>query len=382
MASSYGQTVIFNYSNTTGLWGYVNSDGTEITQGIYKKVSGFSSDGYATALDPTSKEAVLLNAKGEIVDLKMKGIIDLDYIGETEKNLERKTAIFRIGKKFGLINVNGKVIHTAEYDKIDKTTSQIVVGKKGTALTMLFSDGTTIPLDANIIDVRDFREGLAPFVAKSKLIGFIDEKGKVAIEAKFESVGYFSTGLAWAKPEVVGKAAVKVGFIEKTGKWVINAKYEMGKEFEAVSKRALVKSGEMMLYVTQTGEEIKVEGATKLGQFEEGLAYAFKGDLVGFVDPSGKWVVQPEYDKVYDFKDGMAQVRKNGLWGAINAKGVVVIPIEFKDLGNWKNGFFPALKQLNPKEAKWGIIDSKGKFVVEPKYVKLNAGDGFSFFGN
>lgn len=370
-AISIGQTTIFNYSNALGMWGFVKSDGTEITKDIYKSVSYFSSDGYATALDPSTKEAVLLNTKGEVVDLNLKGILDLDYIGETEKNVDSKAAIFKIGKKFGVVNVNGKVIHTADYDKIDKTKSSILVGKKGTALSLLKLDGSTITLDANIIDVRDFREGLAPFVAKSKLLGFIDEQGKVVIEAKFESVGYFSVGLAWAKPEVVGKAGAKVGFIDKTGKWVIDAKYDLGKEFETVSKRAMVKSGEIMMYLTPTGEEIKVDGATKLGQFEEGLAYAFKGDMVGFVNPSGKWVIDAQYEKVLDFKNGLAQVRKDGLWGVINTKGVVVIPIEFKDLGEIKNGFCPALKQLNEKEAKWGIIDSKGKFVVEPKYVKL-----------
>lgn len=368
---SFGQTTIFNYSNSAGMWGFVKADGTEVTKDIYKSVSYFSSDGYATATNPATKDAILLNSKGEIVDLKLKGILDLDYIGETEKNVDSKALIFRIGKKFGVVNVNGKVLHNADYDKIDKTKSSILVGKKGGVLSLLKLDGTSIPLNTDIIEVRDFNEGFAPFVAKNKLLGFMDESGKQVIEAKFTAVGYFSAGLAWAKPGGVDKALAKAGYIDKTGKWVIDAKYDIAREFEPVSKRAMVKLSDMTIYISPTGEEIKVDGATKLGQFEEGLAYAFKGDMVGFVNPSGKWVIDAQYEKVLDFKNGLAQVRKDGLWGVINTKGVVVIPIEFKDLGEIKNGFCPALKQLNEKEAKWGIIDSKGKFVVEPKYVKL-----------
>lgn len=355
-----GQEQLFNYSSKTGIWGYVKTDGTEITPCIYKGVSYFSSDGYATAFDPSTKEAVLLNAKGEKVNLNIKGVLNLEYIGETEKNVAKKLLIAKVGKKSGVINLEGKTIHPFEYDKITASGNQFMVGHKGASLSILSTDGTVIPL-TGMFDVRDLKEGLAPYRASNKLFGFIDAKGTIVIEAKYTSVGYFSNGLAWVKNE-----ASMVGFIDKTGKPVIDAVYSMVKEFDVEAKRALAKKGEEMLYLTPTGEEIRIPEASKLGNFTNGFAYAFKGELVGFVDPSGKWVVEPQFETVHDFSFGLARVKRDGLWGYVNSKGEIVIEPQFDDAEDMKNGFAAVMK-----DGQWGIIDASGTFTVEPKYTKL-----------
>lgn len=354
------QEQIYNFSDKSGLWGFVKTDGTEITSGKYKGVSYFSKDGYATAFDPITKEAVLLNAKGENVSLNQKGLTDLEYIGETEKNLSSKLIIAKIGRKSGVINLQGKTIHAIEYDKIYSSSNQFIIGKKGADLFILNIDGSSIAL-AGIMDVRDLKEGLAPYRAANKLFGFIDSKGKVVIEAQYSSVGYFSCGLAWVK-----NASNKVGFIDKTGKPVIDANYDMVKEFDEMAKRTLVKKGDEYLILTPTGEEIRVPDATKLGNFTNGYAYAFKGELVGFIDPQGNWVVEPQFQTVHDFSEGLARVKKDGLWGYVNAKGDLVINTQFEDAEDYRNGF-AAVKQ----NGIWGIIDSKGNFTLQPKYLKL-----------
>lgn len=354
------QVQLFNYSSKTGIWGYVKSDGTEITPCIYKGVSYFSTDGYATAFDPTTKEAVLLNAKGEKVNLNIKGILDLEYIGETEKNTDKKLLIAKVGKKLGVINLNGKSIHPFEYDKITASGNQFMIGHKGANLSILSPDGSVIPL-TGMLDVRDLKEDLAPYRASNKLFGFIDATGKIVIEANYVSVGYFSNGLAWVKND-----ANMVGFVDKTGKLVIESVYSMVKEFDVEAQRALAKKGEEMLYLTPTGQEIKVPDASKLGNFTNGFAYAFKGELVGFVDPSGKWVVEPQYEAVHDFSFGLARVKRDGLWGYVNTKGEIVIEPQFDDAEDMKNGYAAVMK-----DGKWGIIDATGAFTMEPKYLKL-----------
>lgn len=354
------QEQIYNFSDKSGLWGFVKTDGTEITTGKYKGVSYFSKDGYATAFDPITKEAVLINAKGENVPLNQKGLTDLEYIGETEKNLSSKLLIAKIGRKSGVINVQGKVIHALEYDKISSSSNQFIIGKKGADLFILNTDGTVIALPG-IMDVRDLKEGLAPYRAANKLFGFIDSKGKIVVEAQYNSVGYFSDGLAWVK-----NANNKVGFIDKTGKPVIDANYDMVKEFDPIAHRTLAKKGDEYFILTPTGEEIRVTEATKLGDFTNGYAYAFKGELVGFVDPQGKWVVDPQFQTVHDFSDGLARVKRDGLWGFVNAKGELIVDPQYEDVEDFRNGF-AAVKQ----NGLWGIIDSKGNFTLQPKYLKL-----------
>lgn len=358
--TSMSQEQIFNFSDKTGLWGFVKTDGTEIAPGIYKGVSYYSQDGYATAFDPIVKEAVLLNSKGEKVSLKMKGILDLTYIGEAEKNVSSKLLIAKVGKKIGVINVEGKVIHPFEFDKISSSSDQFMIGRKGARIFILDKNGLSTEL-SGMLDVRDLSEGLAPYRGENKLFGFIDSKGKIVIDAQYISVGYFSNGLAWVK-----NANSKVGFIDKTGKAVIDIMYDMVKEFDVEAQRALAKKGEEYLFLTPTGEEIKVQDATKLGNFTNGFAYAFKGELVGFVDPDGNWIVEPQYETVHNFSNGLARVKKDGLWGYVNTKGDLVIEPTFEDAEDMKTGY-SAVKQ----NGLWGIIDTKGIFTVQPKYMKL-----------
>lgn len=357
---SLAQEQVFNYSSKTGVWGFVKTDGTEITPCQYKGVSYFSKDGYATGVNVSTKEAVLINSKGEEVDLNIKGIIDLEYIGETEKNAASKLLIAKVGKKVGVINLEGKTIHAFEYDKITASGNQFMIGHKASSLSILNSDGSVIALPG-MIDVRDLKEGLAPYRAMNKLFGFVDAKGKIVIEAQYVSVGYFSNGLAWVK-----NATNLVGFIDKTGKPVIDASYSMVKEFDVEAKRALAKKGEEMFFLSPTGEEMKIPDATKLGNYTNGYAYAFRGELVGFVDPSGKWVVEPQFETVHDFSNGLARVKRNGLWGFVNTKGELVIEPQFEDAEDMKNGYAAVMK-----DGQWGIIDAKGTFVIEPKYAKL-----------
>lgn len=390
------QTYIAAYSSAPNVWGYLKTDGTKITEALYKSVSPFSSDGYATAVNIKTKEAVLINSSGESIPLSVQGILDLTYVGENQKPA-LKSAIFKLGTKYGIVSITGQVTHPAEYDKIYPTDYAFAVGRVGTQHSILNFDGTDISLDADIDDVRDFRNGSAPYRQKStQLMGFIDLKGTVIIPAAHQSVGYFQSGLAWAKtPDS------KVGFIDEKGKWVIQPIYDMAKEFDPLTKLALVKRGDVFLYVKTDGTEVLVSGAEdRLGEFSEGLAYAKKGGKFGFVDPNGKWVIEAKYDKVEPFKDGFARVKlgalwgfidKSGkeilaptytrledfhdglaafadgkLWGYVNQQGQVAIAPQFEDYDHFKNGF-AVVKQ----KKMYGIIQTNGTFAVEPSFLKI-----------
>jgi hypothetical protein len=90
----------------------------------------------------------------------------------------------------------------------------------------LDKDGNSKGLD-DIIDLKEFKEGMAPFRAKDKLFGFMDPTGEIVVPATFKSIGYFSNGLAWAKT-----TEGQVGFIDKQGKWVIEPKFLAANDFD------------------------------------------------------------------------------------------------------------------------------------------------------
>jgi len=89
--------------------------------------------------------------------------------------------------------------------------------------------------------------------------GYLDEKGKFAIEPQFTLATPYAEGLA-AVRGVFNRYGYKYGYIDHTGKYVIMPQFE-----EAFG-------------------------------FSEGLAQV--GDtnhLMGFIDRSGKWVIKPQF---------------------------------------------------------------------------------------
>lgn len=376
MTSSYTQTVNYAYSTGMGSWGFVRSDGVELTKDIFRTASSYSSDGYATGILKNTNDAVLIDSMGNFVDLKLKGITHLEYLGENEENIDHKTAIFRIGKKFGVVNMQGKIIHNCEYDKIDNVKSSFTIGKKGSSLFILNLDGSAILLDKDVVKVNDFHEGKASFVSKNKMVGFINENGEIVIKPMYKSTGIFSLGLAWAKQMPQGKEKIKVGFINEQGEWEIEPKFDMVKEFDQKSQRALVEVNDQRFYIDPSGEEIRVKHASKFGPFENGYAWAYDGRFFGFIDPEGSWSIEPQFDYVIGFENGLAFVSKGNNWGMINVNGEIIIPINYGYLGRLKNGLCVASRdRLNEKrnfvEVWYGVMNIHGHFVIEPKYFNV-----------
>ncbi|MDP4797268.1 MAG: WG repeat-containing protein [Crocinitomicaceae bacterium] len=85
----------------------------------------------------------------------------------------------------------------------------------------------------------------------------------------------------------------------------------------------------------KNGETFTVNGATGLGDFSDGLAYAKMGEKVGFVNDKGEWTIEAKFDKVRDFQAGYAAVRVGEKWGVINKKGEFVVEPKFYDIKNF-----------------------------------------------
>lgn len=233
---------------------------------------------------------------------------------------------------------------------------------------------------------------LKPFgksVGDDYYCGYKNAAGKVVVPAnKYEGCGEFSDGLAYvghiAKPLVesqTGGYKHVQGFIDQTGKVVIPVKYEV---------------------------EDGMEGGD-YQSFNNGLVSVFKDGKHGFMNKDQKLVIPYEYDYVLGFHDDVSVVMNDGLYGVIDKTGKVIIPIEHENIGSFSNGLattyvtddsgsvlygymdkkgkikiIPNWSQANQfseglavvrfdtlKTSKWGVIDTKGKYVIQPKYDEI-----------
>lgn len=249
---------------------------------------------------------------------------------------------------------------------------------------------------------------LKPFhksVGDDYYCGYKDKVGKVVVPAnKYDGCGDFSDGLAYVghivKPLVeyeTGGYKYVQGFIDQTGKLVIPVKYEVA---------------ESMM------------GGGYYQDFTEGLVPVYNNSKYGYMNKQQKLVIPHKYEQAVNFSDGVAVVLDEGLHGVIDKDGKFVVPLTFKyndigsfseDLGSFaiektdgtiQHGFMDkkGVTVIKPKwgyvfgfseglavvrldsanSYKWGVINTKGDYVVEPKHDEvfiLAENDEFSFDG-
>lgn len=310
----------------TGDWGYVNLKGDFIIQPTYRVCQEFTEDGIAAVVDPSNKKGALIDVKGNRIPTEVADFSLLTgFFGAGAEGFTCGLLPVKVGKKWGYLNKEGKLAFEAKYDKVSGFYDCKAVAMMNKKWHILSSDGSETEVkDGSIQEVRDFKGGLAPFVASDKKLGFMDAQQKVVIPAQFNSVGYFSDGLAWAKDD-----AGKLGYIDKTGKWAITPQFDAGHNFDPSTGMARVKTAVGLAFIDKSGKLLGIPETETLGDFSDGLAKAKKGGQFGFVDKTGNWAIAPQFEGVRDFRNGHAAAKSGGKWGFIDQSGKWVIEPRF-----------------------------------------------------
>jgi len=306
-------------------WGYANLKGELIIPAKYRKCTEFSEDGYAIISD--TKPVSFINIKGETLKTEISDFRLSEVFGFGIKGFENGFVPVKIGEKWGYLNTSGKLLIPAKYDKVTPFNSDRGVAQSGGKYVIINNQGAEIPVEAsNVTDLKPFAEALAPFKATNEKFGFIDVNGKVAIQAQFDGVGYFSGGLAWAKKDKM------IGFINPQGEWVIKPQFAAVKNFDAETGMARVKVADKWAYVNKSGEITNMNDSQGIDDFSNGLAKGKKNDKIGFYNTKGEWVIQPQYEGARDFKNGYAAAKSGGKWGIIDKTGKWVIQPSFDEV--------------------------------------------------
>lgn len=311
----------------TEKWGYASLDGDLIIPAQYEKCYPFSSNGLAVIYDGKERQYHFINLKNTRLETDPAKFKIKDGLGFHVSGFHDNLFLVEINEKWGYMNDEGKMLIPAVYDNGNDFNDGFATVKKGGQWLIIDTKGKETVLKGNILDVKEFSEGLAPVRMTDKKFGFLDTKGELVIPAQFESVGYFSDGLAWAK--TLDK---KLGYISESGQWVIKPEFEAGKEFDPVSELARVKKAEKWCYVDKTGDILEVNDTEDWGDFSEGLADGKKGGLRGFYNKEGHWVIEPQFQAVREFHNGYAAAKKNEKWGLIDKTGKWVLEPEYDSI--------------------------------------------------
>ena len=138
----------------------------------------------------------------------------------------------------------------------------------------------------------------------------------------------------------------KIGFADQNGNVVIKCQYESAQPFTS-----------------------------------DGIAIVTKSGKSGIINTSGKVLLPLKYSQIYPWNSALYMIKDGKKMGLANHKGKVVLPVNYSHISK-PNQFGRALiakggkaskndKKTYMAKAKYGIIDSEGDILIEPKYKGL-----------
>ncbi len=264
------------------------------------------------------------------------------------------------GGKFGLIDSNGKTIMPFKYDDV----------------------------------VYDSKSQLSAVMLDGKW-GFSDIKGNIVVNAEYDDVGlYGENNLAPVKK------GDKWGYVNKSGKLSIECKFHSASRFSNAGI-AVVEGDDRPYYINEKGEKILDTTYDMLDEFSKnGYAVVSSNEKFGVINKNGKVIVDLKYDREFSVdSEGFAVVSLEDKYAILNLKKGEITPFEYDFImpttvmynsADIKSGFSKAyfiifLNQLLEshnlfdengiaiavKNGRAGLINSKGKIVLEPKFDQL-----------
>lgn len=244
------------------------------------------------------------------------------------------------------------------------------------------SDGTLIyyntkgniafHLSENIEPISDFYEQRALVQNRvTKLYGYINTKGKLAIPCQFTEARYFSEGASHVTLANTNQEAL----IDRTGKIISHFQKKYDSDFYFSNGLAMVtdpnsnKNG----FINTLGELIIPFDYTYARGFSEGLSLVQNTKIqYGYIDTSGKIIIPFQYKSGGSFSEGLASVQNSkGKWGFIDKKGKVIIPFQYDNTSDFSEG----LATVYNSNGKVGFINKKGKLVIG--YQEYNNASNF-----
>ena len=427
-------------------WGVINSKGETVISPTYDEMITIPNNEKAVFIVTTnvnyengeySSNAV--NEKNEKLFTEYEKVEAIQNY-DKQNNLWYEKACLKVqkNKKYGLIDLSGKVLLACEYDSIEpiKGLENSLLTKKDDKYGVVSTTGSIIINNeySKISALTDNYENGYIVTDSNGKMGVIGTSKKTLLEVKYDDIkNVYSDNTYIAKNSgnwnivntqsgetnsfnyddatqinngyIVVKKNEKFGLITTKGEEKIAPTYE---NLEYIYANAYIAKQDGKYGV------IDEQGETKLNFTYNNLTYIKEADILegendtintdlldrdftvkvsGIVSQinteDGYFKIRKDNTyKYYNFKfvekksqevlttNTLFLDKKNEKYGFVDKNGIVVIDYIYDDATEQNEKGYVAVK----KDGKWGCIDSTGKTIVEPKY-ELNSNPVIDFIG-
>ena len=281
--------------------------------------------------------------------------------------LDKKMALqnllpFRKNNLFGWMNYNGEIVYPAEYETLGFFKEGLSLASKNGKYGYI-NKGNQVIIPFIYDSGYDFEQGRAIVEIKDKF-GIIDRTGKLLFDVEFSDIGTFSEGLIYAAKDSL------YGYFDKYG--VKRFEKQFSEAFGFVNGKALVETEGKQAVIDTYGEYIFPPVYEEIALYNDNLLIFEEEEYYGIVDRKGNIILPAEYDRIGKLDNHKAILVKNDLMGYIDDSAKIVIPVMFELYPNFMeranfSGNYAKVKY----KGKFGIIDTKGKWVIPASYPNL-----------
>lgn len=337
-------------------YGYLNREGKEILKAEYNELSR------VTEIQDNENSYLIGAKKGQYGITKNGESIIANEYQSIRYDASNQVFVMEKSKKYGIANLEGKMIVPVQYNQIDITGIYLYAqNEQGT--TVYNSNGTQANIDANVSILNTSNEKYKIRINNENgtKYGVISKEGKQLIEEKYNYIEYLYDNYF-----IISYGNGKLGILDDKENIKIEPNNDSLQKIQDTDliQTTLIESKTTQIY-TKTMQKvcemknatvevqdnyIKIYNETETKYFsKEGkelkntevypnnkLFVKVENNSYGFVDSNGNVVVDYKYDKAYEFNSyGFAAVKKDGKWGAMNEQGKEVIAptYEIKEQG-------------------------------------------------
>jgi hypothetical protein len=385
---------------TTGKIGAINKLEEWVIQPSFDAIEPFS-EGLAAA--KKDNQYGYIDTNGNWIYQQVVSVNDYYYPGTDFRPFSNGMAAVKFGTdSYGYIDKTGKVLFNQKFRTASSFNEEgyaIVSTDAGTGLI----DKTGAFVIKPNVDIVNVNKGIAIFRVNMSY-GARDIKTQKEIVPPV----YDNVELVGQLLRLRNKGAT-FGFINKTGSFVVEPQFE--RAWPLANGKAIVERKDKYEYIDKYGKVIGSVPEKEQPYYyaPSSLMYARQvNDKYGFARPDQEELAIPaSYDFATDFEGDVARVNigatlneelweyRGGKWGLIDASGKQIVPVTHELILPFRNntamfnsggeasysmcdGECDEAVYYSCKGGKWGLMDRKGKIIIDPIYQSMIPfGDNF-----
>lgn len=306
----------------TGLYGYMNGKGEVIIEAKYKSATDFQYllNEYAQAYDEDGTVTIIDKSGNEYLPFGEYKVVSLP---------QYDLMFFKDdSSKYGVVNLEGKRVLEALYDKIEIKKEGTIIVTLNNKLGVFDRNGNVI-LDIVYDYIYQVEDSL--IVSKEGKSGLVSLEGKEVIPINYEEV-QIAHSIREDERQIfkVVNFEGKIGFFDSKGKQLTDFLYDRN------------------------------------SPGREGLIPVLKDDKWGYIDVKGKTIIPFQFDYASSFSDGNAQVEINNERKFINKKG------EFIEKEKQSYEIDGEKYTIIEEDGKYKVISESGEVLIDNNYIGMS----------